>query len=121
MRYKSTRGGVSNIGFKEAFLMGLASDGGLIVPEYIPKADLSRLENLSYKEIAFEIFRLFIDDIDADDIKKLINDSYVNFDTEEITPLVREDDLYILELFHGPTLLSKMWLYSFLAIYSSLY
>lgn len=107
MKYKSTRGGVNNIGFKEAFLMGLATDGGLIVPEYIPKVDLSRLENLSYKELAFEIFRLFIDDIDADNIKMLIDKSYMNFDTEDITPLVRKDNLYILELFHGPTFAFK--------------
>ena len=107
MRYKSTRGGVNGLSFKEAFLMGLAIDGGLIVPEYIPKVNLSKLKNLSYKELAFEIFTLFIDDIDSDDIKKLINDSYRYFDTEEITPLIKLGDIYILELFHGPTFAFK--------------
>ncbi len=107
MKYKSTRGGVSSLSFTEAFLMGLATDGGLIVPEEIPKPDLARLENLDYKSLALEIFKLFVDDIPYDDLKKLVHKSYSTFDTEEVTPVVRKDGVYILELFHGPTFAFK--------------
>ena len=107
MKYKSTRGGVGGLTFTEAFLMGLATDGGLIVPDNIPIVDLDRLKNLNYKELAFEIFKLFIDDIDEGSIKDLIEKSYSTFDTEEITPVVRKNGVYILELFHGPTFAFK--------------
>ena len=107
MRYKSSRGGVEGLSFIDAFLMGLADDGGLIVPEYVPKVELDRLESLSYKELAFEIFKLFIDDIPEDDLKKLVEKSYSTFDTEEITPVVKKDGVFILELFHGPTFAFK--------------
>ncbi len=107
MRYKSTRGGVSGISFTDAFLMGLATDGGLIVPESIPSVDIDKWENLGYRELAFEIFKLFIDDIPRDDIRELVEKSYLSFDTEEVTPVVRVDGVYLLELFHGPTLAFK--------------
>jgi len=107
MRYKSSRGGVEGLSFIDAFLMGLADDGGLIVPEYVPKVELDRLESLSYKDLAFEIFKLFIDDIPEDDLKKLVEKSYSTFDTEEITPVVKKDGVFILELFHGPTFAFK--------------
>ncbi len=107
MRYKSTRGGVRDLSFTEAFLMGLATDGGLIVPDEIPKADLSALKKLDYKDLAFEIFKLFIDDMPLDDLKELVQKSYSAFDTEEVTPVVRKDGVYILELFHGPTFAFK--------------
>lgn len=107
MRYKSSRGGVKGLSFIDAFLMGLADDGGLIVPEYVPKVELDRLESLSYKDLAFEIFKLFIDDIPEDDLKKLVEKSYSTFDTEEITPVVKKDGVFILELFHGPTFAFK--------------
>ncbi len=107
MRYRSTRGGVRDLSFTEAFLMGLATDGGLIVPEKIPKADLSALKKLDYKDLAFEIFKLFIDDIPLDDLKELVQKSYSAFDTEEVTPVVKKDGVYILELFHGPTFAFK--------------
>ncbi len=51
MRYKSTRGMVNDIGFTDAFLMGLATDGGLLIPQSIPIADLNSLSNLSYKQL----------------------------------------------------------------------
>ncbi len=107
MKYKSTRGGVRGLSFTEAFLMGLATDGGLIVPEKIPKLDLASLKNLDYKNLAFEIFKLFIDDIPYNDLKDLVYRSYSAFDTEEITPVVKKDGVYILELFHGPTFAFK--------------
>ena len=107
MKYRSTRGGVEGLSFTNAFLMGLATDGGLIVPENIPSIDLEKIKKLEYKEIAFEIFKLFIDDIDEKEIKKLIDKSYTTFDTPEIAPLVKKDGVFILELFHGPTFAFK--------------
>ncbi len=107
MRYLSTRGSVKDIPFTNAFLMGLATDGGLLLPEKIPQLDLEKLEKLSYKELAFEIFTDFIDDIPKEDLKKLIDKSYSSFDTPEVTPVIKKDGVYILELFHGPTFAFK--------------
>ncbi|WP_022669931.1 threonine synthase [Hippea alviniae] len=107
MRYRSSRGGVEGLSFIDAFLMGLADDGGLIVPEEIPSVELDKLQSLSYTELAFEIFKLFIDDIPEDDLKKLVEKSYSTFDTEKITPVVKKDGVFILELFHGPTFAFK--------------
>jgi len=107
MKYKSTRGGVDNISFKEAFLMGLATDGGLIVPAHIPSVEIEKLKGLSYKQLAFEIFKLFTDDIEENDLKRLIDKSYESFDTPEVVSVVKKDGVYILELFHGPTFAFK--------------
>ncbi|WP_291492793.1 threonine synthase [Desulfurella sp.] len=103
MFYKSTRCGVDKISFKDAIMMGLATDGGLIVPEYVPKLSPQDLKKQDFKSIAFEIFKLYIGDIREDKIYELIDKSYSAFDDSEITPLKQFDDLYILELFHGPT------------------
>jgi len=107
MKYISTRGGVRGLSFTDTFLMGLATDGGLLVPEHIPTVNLNDLKGLKYEELAFEIFKLFIDDIPRSDLRVLIEKSYSAFDTEEITPIIRKDGLYILELFHGPTFAFK--------------
>ncbi len=109
MKYKSTRGGVSGISFKKAVMMGLATDGGLIVPEQIP--DISVVLNdwagSSYNELAFNVMSLYIDDIEADDLKDIIQRSYETFDDEKVTPLHQLDQLSVLELYHGPTLAFK--------------
>ena len=110
MRYISTRGGISPISFKEAVMMGLATDGGLLLPEILPKIapeTLSRWQSHTFQQLASEIFRLFISDIAVEDLEKLISRSYSTFSHPEITPLVQKDDLFILELFHGPTLAFK--------------
>ena len=107
MKYKSTRGRIKNISFKETVLMGLADDGGLILPEFIPQPDLSKLRTLSYKELAFGIFKLFMTDIPEKDLKELIEKSYKNFDAKEVVNLVNLKDFYILELFYGSTLSFK--------------
>ena len=91
-------------------MMGLATDGGLLLPESIPVIDeqaLARWRTLSYQELAFEIISLFAADIDRGDLQELIRNSYSTFNHPEITPLVKQGDLYILELFHGPTLAFK--------------
>jgi threonine synthase len=109
MKYQSTRGEVSGLSFKQAVLMGLASDGGLLVPEHIPDVSnlLSEFKGLSYNELAFEVMSRFIDDISDEDLKALIERSYGTFDHEQVTPLVTVGECKVLELFHGPTLAFK--------------
>ena len=92
MRYISTRGGISPISFKDAVMMGLATDGGLLLPEILPKIapeTLSRWQSHTFQELASEIFRLFISDIAVEDLEKLISRSYSTFSHPEITPLVQ--------------------------------
>lgn len=90
-------------------MTGLAPDGGLLVPESIPdvRAHLADWQTLSYQELAFEVFSRYIDDISADDLRTLIDQSYSTFDHKDITPVVPLGDDFILELFHGPTLAFK--------------
>lgn len=110
MKYCSTRGQVKNISFTEAVMMGLADDGGLLLPEEIPVIagnELKCLSQLPYPELAFEIISKFATDIPSADLKELIQRSYNSFVHPQITPLIKQDDLYILELFHGPTLAFK--------------
>ena len=110
MKYISTRGGIKPVGFRDAVMMGLATDGGLLLPEEIPAIDqdiLRTWQKLSYQELAFNIISLFADDIPSNDLKALIERSYATFSHRDITPVVHKDGLYILELFHGPTLAFK--------------
>ncbi|MGC9017556.1 MAG: threonine synthase [Caldimicrobium sp.] len=106
MRYLSTRGGIKPISFTETVFEGLSPDGGLIVPERIPtlsQEERKKWQNLTYYELAFEIVKLFVDDIPEEDLKILLQRSYATFRHPEITPVVKVGDIYILELFHGPT------------------
>lgn len=110
MKYKSTRGDVNGITFKDAVLMGLADDGGLLIPEELPQIsneELLSLKDKSYQDVAFYIMNKYIDDIEEDVLKKLIDKSYKTFDTDKVVPLIDLDDFYLLELFHGPTLAFK--------------
>ncbi|BCR04797.1 threonine synthase [Desulfuromonas versatilis] len=110
MRYHSTRGKVRGLSFKDAVMMGLADDGGLLLPESIPTltpGDVEALGQLAYPELAFQVFSRFVDDIPAANLKNLIERSYQSFTHPEVTPVVHQDGVYILELFHGPTLAFK--------------
>ncbi len=110
MRYLSTRGHVGGLSFEDAVLMGLADDGGLLLPEsipVIPEKTLHDWAQLSYSDLAFKILSLYADDIPQETLRTLITRAYAGFDHPEITPVVRRDDLYVLELFHGPTLAFK--------------
>lgn len=108
MNYISTRGGMEPIGFKEVVITGLAPDGGLIIPERIPdfSSMLDDWRDLSYEDLAFGILRPYVD-IPAPKLRELIERSYARFDSPDVAPLVARDDLYMLELFHGPTLAFK--------------
>ncbi|OPH53431.1 threonine synthase [Paenibacillus ferrarius] len=112
MEYISTRGKVEPLGFIDAILMGLANDGGLLVPKNIPqlsKETLQKWQNLSYSELALEIFSLYVNnEIPRDELKQLVDDSYATFRDEAVTPVKRlNDGTYVLELFHGPTFAFK--------------
>jgi len=106
MRYISTRGGIDPISFRQAIMMGLATDGGLLLPERIPTVDdetIEKWKNLAYPSLAFEVMRLFVNDIPDDDLKDIIVRSYASFEHPEVVPIVKKNDIYIMELFYGPT------------------
>jgi threonine synthase len=109
MKYRSSRGGVSGLGFKDAVMMGLATDGGLLLPHNIPdvKDRLNDWTSLTFQELATSIMAEYVDDISAGDLTTLVHNSYACFDHEKVTPVVQVGDLYLLELFHGPTLAFK--------------
>lgn len=126
MRYISTRGGMAPQSFSDILLMGLAPDGGLVLPESYPQIGREQLDawrGLSYVELAFEIIRLFATDIPADDLKSIIERSYTRavFGSEEITPLKRlHDGLAILNCPMARRWLSRTWRCSCWAICSSM-
>ena len=99
--------------FREILLEGLATDGGLALPESYPRyeaADLARLRKLSYPDLAFDILSRYIDDIPAADLKALIDKTYTAavFGSDDITPLkTLEPGLHLLQLSNGPTLAFK--------------
>jgi len=107
MRYISTRGGVEPISFSQAVMMGLATDGGLLLPEKIPAIDTETLKQwgkLSFQELAVEVMLPYVgDDLSRGELTKLVENSYASFSHKEITPVVPIGDMHILELFHGPT------------------
>ena len=112
MRYVSTRAGAENAAparrFTEILLEGLAPDGGLYVPEALPRADLSRLRGKSYPELAHAILSHFMDDVP--DLAGIVGRTYTRelFQADEITPLrTLEPGLHILGLSNGPTLAFK--------------
>ncbi|MFC1497069.1 threonine synthase [Verrucomicrobiota bacterium] len=108
MKYISTRGGIEPVAFSDALMMGMARDGGLLLPSEVPNVSdqLAQWSKLSYADLAFEIIRLYAD-LPEDDLRNLIKKSYSTFRHNEVTPLTTVNDLSILELFHGPTLAFK--------------
>jgi threonine synthase len=114
MKYVSTRGGGQQKRFCDILLEGLADDGGLYLPTHYPMVDaatLLRWRTLSYAELAFEILSLYIDDIPAEDLRRLTAKTYraeVFGGRPEITPLhTLEPGLHLQELSNGPTLAFK--------------
>ena len=112
MQYLSTRGGVAPVSFSQAVMMGLATDGGLLLPERIPAVDAATLAawaRLPFPSLALEVIGRFVaeDDIPRADLARLVERSYSTFTHPEVTPVVDVDGLRILELFHGPTLAFK--------------
>lgn len=108
--YRSTRNGEETATASEAILKGLTSDGGLFVPDSIPKLSVSTedLTKMSYQEIAYAVMKEFLTDFTEEELKNCINNAYDSkFDTEEIAPMVKVGDAYYLELFHGSTIAFK--------------
>ncbi|MAR78504.1 MAG: threonine synthase [Gammaproteobacteria bacterium] len=106
--YVSTRGSSDKLNFRDVVFEGLATDGGLYIPDKWPKLDIHKIDSfssMSYQEIAYEIIKLYVDDsLSKDELKKIISESYCNFDHDDITPLIHShDNQYFLELYHGPT------------------
>ena len=124
MKYLSTRGQAPKQSFLQILLGGLAPDGGLYLPQTYPQFSAVELEfmaGMDYRQLAFEVLSRLIDDIDPDDLKTLVDQTYTTDtyshgrarvgnveDFSQITPLRKlEDGLYILELSNGPTLAFK--------------
>ena len=113
MNYISTRGNTPAKTFSQALLMGLAPDGGLMLPEQYPQItpeQLTHWRTLSYAELAFEVIRLFATDIPEADLRDIINRTYTaeTFGSAEITPVrTLKDGIKIQALSNGPTLAFK--------------
>lgn len=115
MKFKSTNNKSEEVSFKEAVLKGIADDGGLFVPVFYPQLDpniTKEIKNLSFQEFSFEIAKLFAgNEIPQNDLKNIV---YQAIDFQ--APLVQIDkNVFVLELFHGPTLAFKDFGARFLA------
>ena len=112
MRYISTRGEAPILEFDEVLLAGLATDGGLYVPESWPRFsvdEIRAMQSLSYTELATRIMLPFLGGrLGEAEFSELVRDAYTGFDHDAIVPLRQLDDnLWLMELFHGPTLAFK--------------
>ena len=112
VKYISTRGDAPVLGFEEALLAGLASDGGLYVPESWPRlseAMIAGFSDKSFQQIAVDVLHPFMgDDVPRDRLAEMVNEAYAGFEHEDVTPLTDlGDGHYFLELYHGPTLAFK--------------
>ena len=120
MNYISTRhgsalgagGSPAPLGFEDIMLAGLARDGGLYLPAEWPqfsKADIAALKGKPYREVAYRVMQPFVGNtFDEMTFRRLIAEAYASFDVAEVAPLKPLDDnLHLLELFHGPTLAFK--------------
>lgn len=112
MQFVSTRGQAPVLGFSDAVLAGLASDGGLYVPQDWPQlshAEIASFAGKSYAQVAYEIISRFTgNEIPADKLHAIIEAAYKSFRHPSVTPLVElESNHFVLELFHGPTLAFK--------------
>ncbi len=109
LRYSSSRGKCNGITAAEAIKMGIAPDGGLFVPDYIPSIDkqlLERMTDMPYQARAEEILALYLHDFSAQEITQCVEAAYNarSFDDQRIAPVVRlRNGVFIQELWHGPT------------------
>ena len=107
MLYISTRGNRGAVNSSTAIAQGIASDGGLFVPQEIPKitaAEILSLKTLSYEDTAKHILSLFLTDYSKEEIEVAIKNAYGKFDCNEVVPVKKLDEnIYSAELWHGPT------------------
>jgi threonine synthase len=112
MNYISTRGTAPVLDFEGAMISGLARDGGLYLPEHIPTfsvEDLRELRGKPFTDVAFAIAKRFADGAIPDrDLRAMVNEAYGTFGHQAVAPLKQLDgNLWLLELFHGPTIAFK--------------
>ncbi|MCG6883895.1 MAG: threonine synthase [Silicimonas sp.] len=112
MKYVSTRGEAPALSFEDTMLTGLAPDGGLYVPETVPvlsKGQIARMRLGSYEDAAYDVMAPFVGDtFSEDEFRELIAAAYEEFGHVARAPLKQIDSgLWLLELFHGPTLAFK--------------
>lgn len=112
MKYISTRGNAEALTFEDVLLTGLASDGGLYVPESLPRFTLEEIESwrgLSYAKLAFNVMYPFVEgSIPEAEFRTMIEDTYAGFAHNAVAPLTQLDaNEWVMELFHGPTLAFK--------------
>ncbi len=119
MKYVSTRGSAPELDFEDVVLAGLATDGGLYVPTELPVFDQDRIRSfagMSYQQVAVEVMHPFVAGALAhSELRTLVDEAYADFRHAAIAPLVQLDpNLWVLELFHGPTLAFKDFALQFL-------
>tara|TARA_B110000259_G_scaffold182219_1_gene225473 strand:+ start:12722 stop:14128 length:1407 start_codon:yes stop_codon:yes gene_type:complete len=119
MKYISTRGRAANLNFEDVVLQGLAEDGGLYIPEDLPKfskEEISEMKKLNYQDLTFKIVKPFVaGEISDSDLTKIIKKSYLKFSNKAIAPIKQlSHNQFLLELFHGPTLAFKDFALQFL-------
>jgi threonine synthase len=112
MRYISTRGLAPSLSFEDVLLTGLASDGGLYVPETLPQfshEEMASWANLNYADLAHKILLPFVEeDMSSSELKTMVDETYAGFNHKAVAPLIQLDhNEWVLELFHGPTLAFK--------------
>ncbi len=115
MRYISTRGRTDPMPFKDAVVTGLAPDGGLLVPETIPsvRGMLAELAELPFVPFAQRLLGMYVDDIPPETLNALVERAYAGFDHPDVVPfravrgIAGNQDVQVMELFHGPTLAFK--------------
>ncbi len=112
MKYISTRGQAPSLNFEEVLLAGLASDGGLYVPEFLPvftAEEIAAMASMSYEQLATKIMLPFVEDcIDSEAFDAIVKETYGTFSHAARAPLKQlAENEWLLELFHGPTLAFK--------------
>src|SRR5689334_23002211 len=120
MKFVSTRGEAPVLGFSDAVLSGLASDGGLYLPERWPQIgahEIAGFASKPYADVAFDIITRFTgDEIAPETLRRIIAEAYATFRHPSVAPLVEiAPGRFVLELFHGPTLAFKDVAMQFLA------
>lgn len=106
MKYKSTRNAKEKVSASDAILHGLASDGGLYMLDHFDdcQIDLNEIKEDSYQDIAKKVLSLMLCDYTSEEISECVEKAYTNkFSEKRIAPLVKVNEEYVLELFHGPT------------------
>ncbi|MGN0795722.1 MAG: threonine synthase [Christensenellales bacterium] len=107
MNYISTRNVRAIVNSPEAIIKGISEDGGLFVPSDFPilyEADFAKMADMEYYERSAFVLGKFLDEFTSDELLQMTKAAYSRFDSEETAPVVKLDDnLFVLELFHGPT------------------